>query len=67
MRQELGDPHCQADSLRELGVTLRALGRRTDARAHWEQALAIFERLPSPDADQVRALLASLSECSKDE
>jgi DNA-binding SARP family transcriptional activator/tetratricopeptide (TPR) repeat protein len=57
-RRELGDPHGQAETLRELGVTLRALGRPEEARAHWRQSLAIFERLQSAEADQVRALLA---------
>jgi hypothetical protein len=52
--------HGQAESLRELGVTLRALGRAGEARAHWLEALAIFERLQTADADQVRALLAEL-------
>jgi hypothetical protein len=39
-------------------VTLRALGRPQEAQARWRQALAIFERLQTTDADQVRALLA---------
>jgi hypothetical protein len=39
-------------------VTLRALGRPEDARAHWLHALAIFEQLRSADADQLRILLA---------
>ena len=57
IRRELGDVHGQAASLRELGVTLRALGRPEEARAHWRQALALFEQLQTTDADQVRALL----------
>jgi tetratricopeptide (TPR) repeat protein len=57
IRRELGDPYGQADSLRALGVTLRALGRPEEARAHLRQALALFERLQTTDADQVRALL----------
>jgi tetratricopeptide (TPR) repeat protein len=60
IRRELGDAHCEAESLRELGVTLRALGRLDQARAHWLEALAILERLRSTNADQVRALLAEL-------
>jgi DNA-binding SARP family transcriptional activator len=58
IRRELGDSYGQADSLRALGVTLRALGHAEEARAHLRQALAIFERLKTTDADQVRALLA---------
>jgi hypothetical protein len=41
-------------------VTLRALGRPEQARAHWLQALAIFGQLQTTDADRVRALLADL-------
>ena len=48
----------QADSLQELGSTLRALGRPEEARAHWRRALTLFEQLQSTDAEQVRALLA---------
>jgi hypothetical protein len=50
----------EAESLRELGVTLRALGRPAEARAHWREALAIFEQLQTADADQVRLLLTEL-------
>ena len=60
IRRELGDAHCEAESLRELGVTLRALGHLDEARAHWLEALATFERLQSANADQVRAVLAEL-------
>ena len=41
-------------------MTLRALDRLEEARAHWLEALAIFERLGTPDAEQVRILLADL-------
>jgi transposase-like protein len=34
--------------------------RGQEARAHWRQALAIFKRLQTTDAEQVRALLADL-------
>jgi hypothetical protein len=37
---------------------MRAMGRVEEARAHWLEALAIFERLRTTDADQVRALLS---------
>jgi hypothetical protein len=39
---------------------VRALGRPEEARAHWLEALAIFERLRTADADLLRALLAEL-------
>jgi hypothetical protein len=38
-------------------VTLRALGRPEEARAHWRRALAIFEQLQTTDVEQVRDLL----------
>jgi tetratricopeptide (TPR) repeat protein len=58
VHRELGNPHGQAESLRELGRTLRAHGDHESARAHWREALAIFERLHTTAADEVRALLA---------
>jgi DNA-binding SARP family transcriptional activator/DNA polymerase III delta prime subunit len=61
VRGELGDPYAQAESLQVLGVALQALGHAQEARAHWERALMIFEQLRTPDADQVRALLADVS------
>jgi tetratricopeptide (TPR) repeat protein len=61
IRRELGDPHSAAESLRELGLTLRTMGRVGEARAYWLEAAAIFERLRTTDADQVRALLAELA------
>jgi tetratricopeptide (TPR) repeat protein len=60
IRRELGDPYGEAESLRDLGVVLRALDRPQEARAHWLAALAIFERLRTADADQIRLLLADL-------
>jgi Transcriptional regulatory protein, C terminal len=60
IRRELGDAHCEAESLRELGESLRELGRLDQARAYWRETLAIFERLQPTDAGQVRALLAEL-------
>jgi Flp pilus assembly protein TadD len=58
IRRDQGDPYGQADSLQELGVTLRALGHTEEARAHLRQALALFEELQTADADQVRTLIA---------
>lgn len=54
--RELGMLQGLAESLREIGLTLRALGRRAETRAHWQEALAIFEQLQTADAAQVRAL-----------
>ena len=57
--QELGMPRGQAESLRALGETLRALDRLEEARAHWREALAILQHLHTPDADEIRALLTA--------
>ena len=56
-----GRPQGQANSLRELGVALRAVGRREEARARWLEALATFDQLQATEADQVRALVTDLT------
>ena len=56
--RQLGAPFGQAETLRELGMALRALGHTQEARVHLRQAVVFFEELQSADADQVRALLA---------
>jgi hypothetical protein len=61
VRRALGDLRGQADSLRELGETVRALGRSEEGRAYWLEALAIFEQLGTSDVDRIRDLLAGLS------
>ena len=38
-------------------MTLRSLGRATEAQAQWRAALAIFERLQTSDAEGIRALI----------
>jgi tetratricopeptide (TPR) repeat protein len=56
----LGAPlHTQAEIARDLGETLSVLADRTEARAAWARALALFERLgASRDAAALKALLA---------
>jgi DNA-binding SARP family transcriptional activator len=58
IHREQGEVHGEAETLRDLGTTLWALDRRDEARVHWRQALAIFERMQAPEAGQVRELLA---------
>jgi tetratricopeptide (TPR) repeat protein len=65
--RELGDRYGQAQCLRELGVTLEALGRTAEARAHWWEALAICEALQIPEADEVRARLATPPTVTRDD
>jgi hypothetical protein len=48
-------------------VTLEALGRTAEARAHWWEALAICEALQIPEADEVRARLATPPTVTRDD
>ncbi|WBQ05847.1 tetratricopeptide repeat protein [Kribbella sp. CA-293567] len=43
-----------------LGQALAGLGRQTEARAEWEQALAQYRRMADPRAEEVVGLLAGL-------
>jgi tetratricopeptide (TPR) repeat protein len=60
MFRELGSPYGQAAALRYLGDTLRAVARHQQARAAWQEALAICQALQLPEADQIHAQLAAL-------
>jgi len=57
----LEDKLLQAEMLRELGQTSRALGNPSDARLAWREAADSFEGLDARhEAAEVNALLASL-------
>ena len=57
----LEDKLLQAEMLRELGQTSRALGNSSDARLAWREAADSFEGLDARhEAAEVNALLASL-------
>jgi DNA-binding SARP family transcriptional activator/tetratricopeptide (TPR) repeat protein len=43
--------------LRELGALSRELGEPSAAQGYWQRALAIFDELGVPEAEEVRALL----------
>jgi tetratricopeptide (TPR) repeat protein len=58
--QEFGDRFHEALYLTHLGDTHHAASELAQARQAWHGALAIFEDLDDPVADQVRAKLASL-------
>lgn len=58
--RKLGDRHREAESLRDLGDALRAAGRDLQARTALQEALAICEALHIPEADRIRARLATL-------
>ncbi|MFG2095310.1 BTAD domain-containing putative transcriptional regulator [Streptomyces sp. NPDC048612] len=54
----IGGDSWRATVLTTLGRALHALGQTGRARVCWQEALAIFERLGSPDGNAVQALLA---------
>ena len=56
--RELGAGPLLAWALTQLGDHLLASGHPQDARAPWQQALAILDDLQHPDAEQVRARLS---------
>ncbi|MFJ8150714.1 ATP-binding protein [Streptomyces sp. NPDC094468] len=53
----LGDRFREAHALEHLGDAHAELGRGGDARALWEEALALFEELHHPDSAPVQAKL----------
>jgi DNA-binding SARP family transcriptional activator/tetratricopeptide (TPR) repeat protein len=59
LHRETGDSHGEAEILSHLADTYHAADDLTRARQAWQQALAILEDFRDPDADQVRAKLAS--------
>ena len=62
LHRESGDRFPEADTLTHLGDTRHAAGELAQAREAWQQALAILDDLQHPDADQVRAKLASTND-----
>ena len=64
IRRELGELSNQDESLRDLGITMVAIGRAAEARQHWLEALGIFERLRSSKADDISALLRTADQQS---
>jgi len=59
LHRESGGRFLEADTLTHLGDTRHAAGQLAQAREAWQQALAILEDLQHPNADQVRAKLAT--------
>jgi DNA-binding SARP family transcriptional activator len=59
MFREAGDLPEEADTLTRLGDTRHASGELPQARDAWQQALDILDELHHPDAEKVRARLAS--------
>lgn len=59
--RDIGGGWRRAQVLTVLGRALSGIGQAGRARACWEQALAVFEKLGSKDSVEVRNLLASLT------
>jgi DNA-binding SARP family transcriptional activator/Tfp pilus assembly protein PilF len=59
---QIGDKYQQARAHHGLGGVCRAGGDPGGARDHWQQALALFTELRTPEADQVRAEMATSSQ-----
>jgi tetratricopeptide (TPR) repeat protein len=57
VHRRAGDRHGEAETLRDVGDLLHHLGRPAAAQASWQQALAAFEELGDPLADELRARL----------
>jgi tetratricopeptide (TPR) repeat protein len=57
IRQKLGDQYGEAETLRDLGDALQAVGHHQQGKAAWQQALAICEALHLPQADELRSRL----------
>jgi len=60
--REVGDRWFEADALTHLGETSHAAGQPAQTREAWQQALAILDDIQHPDANKVRAKLASADE-----
>jgi tetratricopeptide (TPR) repeat protein/transcriptional regulator with XRE-family HTH domain len=60
--REAGHRVSEADTLAHLGATRHAAGEPARAREAWQQALAILDDMQHPDAEEVRAKLASIND-----
>jgi DNA-binding SARP family transcriptional activator/Tfp pilus assembly protein PilF len=59
LAHQIGDKHQQARAHEGLGSAYRATGNLGKARSHWQEALGLYTELGVPEAEQVRAQLAS--------
>jgi DNA-binding SARP family transcriptional activator/tetratricopeptide (TPR) repeat protein len=62
LSREVGNRFYEGEALTHLGDTRHAAGDLPQARLAWQQALAILEDIRHPDADQMRAKLASTTD-----
>jgi DNA-binding SARP family transcriptional activator/tetratricopeptide (TPR) repeat protein len=63
---ETGPPYEQARAHDGLGRACLALDRTTEARQHWEEALALYVAFRCPEADDVRGRLSQASQPGQD-
>jgi tetratricopeptide (TPR) repeat protein len=59
LSRQTGDLYEQARAHRSLGRALDDLGDSAQARYHWREALVLYTKWGTPEADQVRAQLAA--------
>ncbi len=62
LARKLDDSYEQARALGGLGDAEHALGDPGEARRHWRQALTLYTRLRTPEADQIRSQLAKMAD-----
>jgi DNA-binding SARP family transcriptional activator len=61
LAHQMGDKYQQARAHNGLACTNQAASDLGQAHQHWQQALALFTELGAPEADQVRAQLATVA------
>jgi tetratricopeptide (TPR) repeat protein len=57
LADQCADPYHQARAYQGLGNAYAATGDHIRARERWQHALAIYTRIGTPEADQIRAQL----------
>jgi DNA-binding SARP family transcriptional activator/tetratricopeptide (TPR) repeat protein len=62
LSREVGNRYYESEALTHLGDTRQAAGELPQARQAWQQALTILDDLRHPDADHLRAKLASTTD-----
>jgi DNA-binding SARP family transcriptional activator/tetratricopeptide (TPR) repeat protein len=56
---QTGNTYEQASAHRDLAESHDAAGQDEEARQHWQQALALFDQVGAPEADEVRTRLST--------
>lgn len=66
LAEDYGDPDQQARAHAGIGDAAALAGDAPVARQHWERSLTLFTELGAPEADIVRARLASLDDSGQE-